>query len=287
MWRGLLLVQERPGRGERETRLLSQHLGGQHSDRGKAQRREGLCHPRNSELEGREKGGDAGHHGPWAVFSEQGSVAEGQGRQEHALSCICTIPSGSWCPWDAAERQGLGTLKGIFSRGPCAVTLGNPESWGEAIVRCCLRGRDRAGTPWPVSRNLAFSLTAHQDTSLPRSLWMPKGHCEEAMEVAPSIAAHAAAALGMSNIGSLYHGLQYLALPQLSMLPHLPPPSPLASAPVKLAFLSIPDPASAPQPQGLCTCHFCSLENSFPNFQNSLFIFVYFASFTMICHAED
>lgn len=107
------------------------------------------------------------------------------------------------CPWDAAQRQGLRTLKGMFSRGPWAVTLEKPESWGETSSRLlfggCGAGRGPCGLypVLPSFRSPAFSLAAHQDTPQRPSLWMPKGRSEEAMEVAPSIVAQAAAALGI------------------------------------------------------------------------------------------
>lgn len=82
------------------------------------------------------------------------------------------------------------------------------------------------------------------------------------MEVAPSIVAQAAAALGiiytLSAMASNTWHLPTSSRPLITCCP----PSP--SAPAMLAFLSIPDPASSLQPQGLCTCHFCSLKNFFP-----------------------
>lgn len=66
-----------------------------------------------------------------------------------------------------------------------------------------------------------------------------------------------------NNICSPFYGLQDLSLPYLIMPPppHLPPPP----------FFPVlqphwPSSLSLPLPQGLCTCHFCSLENAFPNF---------------------
>lgn len=90
--------------------------GGRRSGRGArrrtAQRWEGLCHPRNSGVGGREKVEEAGHLGPWAVFSEQGSSAAERrpGGQERAPSCTAhfislwlVVPAG--CSPETGSRD--------------------------------------------------------------------------------------------------------------------------------------------------------------------------------------
>lgn len=154
VWRGLSLVQEWRGHWERERGLLCQSLGDGVQAEGPAG--------------GRPRGGKAcairgtagwggGRRWRRLAISALGLCSQSKaaalpsggqaGRSALRAAPPISFPSGWWCPRDAAQRQGLGTLKGMFSRGPWAVTLEKPESWGETSSQLLLGGAGQGGDP--------------------------------------------------------------------------------------------------------------------------------------------